>query len=201
MREKFMLLSGFGDTAMSRRQFFRVGACATLAAVTPTAFAKVLPANSQEAPSVLSGERALSFYQTHTGESLRLVYWAEGDYLEDSLKEINHLLRDHRTDEERSIDPVLLDVLHRIRTGMDTAEPFHVISGYRSPATNNALHARSLGVASHSLHMEGMAIDIRLPGRDLKQLRDTATALRAGGVGYYQDSNFVHVDVGRVRYW
>ncbi len=201
MMEKFMLLTRVEDTAISRRQFFRVGACATLAAVTPTAFAKVLPANALEAPSTASGERALSFYQTHTGESLRRVYWAEGDYLEDSLKEIKHLLRDHRTGEERAIDPVLMDVLYRIRSGMNSTEPFHVISGYRSPATNSSLHARSLGVASHSLHMEGMAIDIRLPGRDLKQLRDTATALRAGGVGYYRESDFVHVDVGRVRYW
>ena len=199
--DTFKLLSGLGDTAVSRRQFFRLGACASLAAVAPMAYAKVLPANPLEAASALTGERALSFYQTHTGESLRLVYWAEGDYLQDSLLEIKHLLRDHRNDEERAIDPLLLDLLHRIRSGLDTAEPFNVISGYRSPATNNALHARSHGVASHSLHMEGMAIDIRIPGRDLKQLKEYATALRGGGVGYYPDSDFVHVDVGRVRYW
>lgn len=201
MKEKFMQLMEAGTAVVNRRQFFRIGTCATLAAVSSPALAKTLRTSAPEAPAPLEGERALSFYQTHTGESLKLVYWAEGEYVEDSLAEIRHLLRDHRTNQERSIDPVLLDLLHRIRTGMDAVEPFHVISGFRSPATNSLLHSRSHGVASHSLHMEGMAIDIRIPGRDLRKLRDFALALRGGGVGYYPDSNFVHVDVGRVRYW
>jgi uncharacterized protein YcbK (DUF882 family) len=125
----------------------------------------------------------------------------QGDYVPESLAEINHVLRDYRTDQVAAIDTRLLDLLDRVQAKLGTSQPFQVISGYRSPATNHMLSERSSGVAKHSLHMEGKAIDIRIPGIHLADLRRTGLALRSGGVGYYPASNFVHLDVGRVRTW
>lgn len=145
-------------------------------------------------------ERSLSLYNTHTGESLKRVFWAQGAFIPDSLTEINKLLRDHRTNDVATIDPQLLMLLGNI-TALVGPGTLHVISGYRSPQTNQALAAQSGGVAKHSLHMDGKAIDIRLPGRDLADLRNSAMSLKRGGVGYYPKSQFVHVDTGRVRSW
>jgi uncharacterized protein YcbK (DUF882 family) len=148
-----------------------------------------------------SGARTLAFRSLHTGEFVRATYWAAGQYAREGLSQIDQLLRDHRTNEVHPIDRRLLGLLDQLHERLETAEPFEVISGYRSPATNARLVATSTGVASGSLHVAGMAIDIRVPGRLLRVVRDAAKALRAGGVGYYPDSDFVHVDVGRVRYW
>jgi uncharacterized protein YcbK (DUF882 family) len=145
--------------------------------------------------------RSLSFYNLHTGESLKRTYFEDGDYVPEALHEINYVLRDFRTGQVKTIDPRLLDLLVGIHRNLETSKPFDVISGYRSPATNAMLHARSEGVAVHSLHIQGKAIDIRVPGRALVALRRTAMSLRGGGVGYYPHSDFVHVDTGRVRYW
>ncbi|MDD5296047.1 MAG: DUF882 domain-containing protein [Rhodocyclaceae bacterium] len=191
------MLKVAADSRVDRRQFFRLGAFAALAGVAPSAFAG-LRAPQEPAPA---GERDLRFYHTHTGESLRVVYWEAGEYLPESLAEVNHLLRDFRTNEVKAITPALLDLLHRVQAGLGTSEAFHVISAYRSPTTNQMLHEHSSGVASHSLHMDGLAIDVRVPGRDLRQLRQVAMAQQAGGVGFYPASQFVHLDVGRVRYW
>lgn len=144
--------------------------------------------------------RALHFDNVHTGERLEAVYW-RGGYDEAALTAINHLLRDYRNDEVRAIDTRLLDLLHRLGQRVQTRSPFRVISGYRSPATNAMLHAQSNGVASRSLHMQGMAIDIVLEDVALADLRQAALDLQGGGVGYYPASDFVHVDVGRVRRW
>ena len=146
-------------------------------------------------------ERKLSFYNIHTGESLSATYWAEGAYVGESLAEINHVLRDFRTNQAIAMDRGLLDLLYAINLKLDGKFPIHVISGYRSPATNAFLHAHSNGVAKHSLHMKGEAADIFLPGRDLSTLHRAALSMNRGGVGYYPHSNFVHVDVGRVRSW
>jgi len=145
-------------------------------------------------------ELSLSFYNRHTGESLRkCVFWAEGNYNKEGLKEINHLFRDHRTQSVHAIDQDLLHLLHKIQEKLDTLEPFHLISGYRSPKSNKMLNARSRGVAKHSQHVYGKAADVYVPGRTLKQVQMVAKSLRRGGVGRY--SQFVHVDTGRVRYW
>jgi uncharacterized protein YcbK (DUF882 family) len=154
-------------------------------------------------PSPLSDltERSLSFYNLHTSESLKTVYWQRGQYLAPSLGDINRVLRDYRTGEKHDIDPRLLDLLCDLRLRLDTHEPLHIISGYRSPKTNAMLHANSNGVAEHSLHLDGKAVDIRIPGRNLSLLRKTALSMKAGGVGYYPSSDFVHVDTGRVRSW
>lgn len=154
------------------------------------------------AKSLLSlPERKLAFYNTHTGENSKITYWESGSYIPDALVELNHILRDHRTNQVTPIDKRLFDLLHAMKNKLDANQPFHIISGYRSPATNAKLSSRSGGVAKKSLHMQGKAIDIRLPKCALSNLRKAAVSLRGGGVGYYPDSNFVHVDVGRVRYW
>jgi uncharacterized protein YcbK (DUF882 family) len=145
--------------------------------------------------------RSLSFVHTHTGETLSTTYFQNGNYLATNLEQVNHLLRDFRTNEVHSIDPALLDILFDMQGQARHDGPFEVISGYRSPRTNAALRHRSSAVAEHSLHMEGRAIDIRLRGFPTPKLRDVAVALHRGGVGFYAASDFVHVDTGRVRLW
>ncbi len=146
-------------------------------------------------------KRSLSFYNTHTGEELSAVYWESGDYLPRPLSDINIILRDYRTNEVISIDRNLLDLLHELRAKIKTQQPFHVISGYRSPKTNAFLCEQHRGVVKNSLHICGKAADIRLPGYELSYVRQVAMDLKGGGVGYYPKSDFIHVDVGRVRYW
>jgi uncharacterized protein YcbK (DUF882 family) len=147
------------------------------------------------------GSRNLAFTNLHTGETLNCCYFAGDTYNTDELARIAKVLRDHRSGEIHPIDNRLLDALHNLRGVLETDKPFHVISGYRSPGSNAKMAAASKGVAKKSMHMDGMAIDIRVPGVDLKHLHKAAKALQAGGVGFYAESNFVHMDVGRVRYW
>lgn len=179
---------------VGRRTLLRlgVGGLCSLAAV---------PAIAAPARVLADGQRTLSFHHLHTGESLRATYWADGNYVPGALGELNWLLRDFRTGEKIRMDVGLLDLLYRLRETMQSTAPFQIISAYRSPHTNAMLRRRSHGVAAHSLHMEGMAMDVRLPGRRLRDLRQAALHLRRGGVGYYPRSNFVHVDTGRVRFW
>ena len=138
---------------------------------------------------------------THTGERLAIEYFAGNAYLPDALATVNHFLRDFRTEEVHEIDSGLLDLLHSLATVTETSRPFQVISGYRSPATNEMLRHHSEGVAAGSLHMVGQAIDIRLADVPLTTLRQAALGIRRGGVGYYPASDFVHVDTGRLRTW
>lgn len=179
---------------LNRRSFVKLGLLAAAAVVAP-------PAPLAFGKGASAAEKSLAFYNTHTGEKLNTVYWAEGHYLSQSLREINYILRDARTDQIHDIDPGLLDLLFVIHKAIDAPQSFHVISGYRSPETNAYLRAHSRGVAQHSLHLVGRAIDIRCPGRELRAVRKAAIALRGGGVGYYPKSDFVHIDTGRVRYW
>jgi uncharacterized protein YcbK (DUF882 family) len=148
-----------------------------------------------------AGIRALRFTHTHTGERLAVEYFSGGTYLPDALTTVNYFLRDFRTGGVHDIDPELLDLLHGLAAMTETSRPFQVISGYRSPATNERLRHRSEGVAAGSLHMTGQAIDIRLADVPLAALRRAALEARRGGVGYYPASDFVHVDTGRVRRW
>lgn len=146
-------------------------------------------------------ERSLRFYNTHTGETLRTMFWAEGQFIPDALQDINRLLRDHRSNTVAPIDPELIVLLNKVSTQFGSNNVVHVISGYRSPETNRKLAEASGGVAKHSMHLEGKAIDVRIPGYDLNDLRKAALAQKRGGVGYYPDSKFVHMDTGRVRHW
>jgi uncharacterized protein YcbK (DUF882 family) len=145
--------------------------------------------------------RSVAFTNLHTGESLSATYWEAGAYVPDALQALNHILRDHRTGEVHEIAPGLFDLVAALRERVETSAVVQVISGYRSPATNASLHARSDGVATHSLHMRGQATDLRIAGVELGRLRDAAWALQGGGVGFYPASQFVHVDVGRIRHW
>lgn len=146
--------------------------------------------------------RSLMLDHTHTHEKISLVYASGSNYLPQALGQLNRFLRDHYTGEVGMIDPNLFDILHRIRLALSTRGAYQVISGYRCPATNNRLRANGGGgVAKRSLHMDGKAIDVRLPGVPLAELRDAALSLRAGGVGFYPHDQFVHIDTGRVRNW
>jgi uncharacterized protein YcbK (DUF882 family) len=176
----------------SRRRLVKVMAAAMAAP------ALLLPKRT-----LASVPRALAFTHTHTGEHLALTY-AHGDqYVPSALAAVKTFLRDFRNGAMHDIDPQLLDRLHAVASVTRSREPFQVISGYRSPATNRALHAKSSGVAEHSLHVEGRAIDVRLADVKLADLRDAALSLNSGGVGFYPaaDSDFVHLDTGRTRRW
>jgi uncharacterized protein YcbK (DUF882 family) len=179
---------------IARRRFIQWGAAGLLSAVIPgRGLAAVREFRAQE--------KSLSFFNTHTNEELEVVYWSRGRYRKQALAQIDRILRDHRTGEIRAIDTQLLDLVHALAATLHERGPFHVISGYRSPKTNALLRAEGRGVARNSLHLDGKALDIRLPGCKLSVLRRAAMDLEAGGVGYYPGPNFVHVDVGRVRYW
>ena len=182
------------DSSMvGRRRFLKLaGAVATCSLALP---------GSAFAASLGTVARELSFVNLHTDERLSAVYWQNGSYQPGVLTEVDHLLRDWRTGEVTKIDVKLLDVLWELHQRLDSRKPFEIISGYRSPKTNATLASASSGVAKKSLHMQGMAIDIRLADKKLTTLRDTAIGMKRGGVGYYAKSNFVHLDTGRVRAW
>lgn len=153
---------------------------------------------------ISSGGRSLAFDHTHTLERISLVYAVGQDYVPDALTTLNRFLRDHYSGTVGRMDPQLFDVLYQVRLalGGKSLSPFAVISGYRCPETNELLrNSRGGGVAKRSLHMEGKAIDVRIPGVPLAELRDAAISLQAGGVGYYAAEQFVHIDTGRVRTW
>jgi uncharacterized protein YcbK (DUF882 family) len=176
-------------SGLSRREFARtlVGA-AGLALIAPRARAAIAP-------------RALALVNLHTREELSLVYRDDDGYRSDALARFDGLLRDFRTEQVHPIDPALFDILHELHAATHSREPFHVICGYRSPATNRMLHDAGLGVAVNSLHVVGRAIDVRLPDVPTARLRDAGLAAAFGGVGYYAASDFVHLDTGRVRHW
>jgi len=179
--------------ASHRRRFLREGA--RLAVLG-------LPALAKPALAMVSGPRTLSMLHTHTLESIDLVYAVGEQYVPEALGALNRFLRDHYTGDVGRIDPQLFELLHHLQTTVGSSRPFEVISGYRCPTTNDRLRqTRGGGVASHSLHMEGRAIDVRLPGVPLATLREAALSLRAGGVGFYPHEQFVHVDNGRIRSW
>lgn len=178
---------------LSRRRFLQTGT-ALIGGIS-------LAPNIAKA-SIPYSHKTLSFRHLHTGETLKNVtFWENGTYIDHSLDEINHLMRDFRTQDKHPIDPDLLSALHHMHSKLDTNQPFEIISAYRSPKTNAMLRGKSKGVAKKSFHMTGKAIDIRIQGVELDHLRNTAIALKKGGVGYYKKSNFVHIDTGRVRQW
>ena len=147
------------------------------------------------------GYKTLSFEHTHTGEKLRLTYFERGDYIKEALLEINYLLRDFRTDDIYPIDTALLDQLFDLKQTLSLNKPYHIISGYRSPFTNARLRKHGHGVAEHSFHMKGRAIDIRVEGVSSIMIRKAALNMAQGGVGHYPRSNFVHLDTGAFRTW
>ena len=147
------------------------------------------------------GERRLRMRHVHTGEHVDVRYWRAGRYDKQGLRELDQHLRDWRQQETVPIDPRLYDLVHAIADRAGTRPDFEIICGYRSPATNAMLRAQGRGVARRSLHLIGKAIDLRLRGVPLARLRNIALSMRAGGVGYYPRSDFLHLDTGRVRQW
>jgi uncharacterized protein YcbK (DUF882 family) len=145
--------------------------------------------------------RTLKFFHTHTGQSLQIEYFRDGFYREQSLDQLRQFLSDFRNGQSIEMDPHLLDILHDLQQETGSTGTFEVISAYRSPETNEMLRSRSNGVARNSQHLHGRAIDVRLTDVDTKTLQEAALALKAGGVGYYRKSNFIHIDTGRVRRW
>jgi uncharacterized protein YcbK (DUF882 family) len=186
----------YREGGFSRRKFVLCSAAATLAAlIAPQAL-------TARGGDPIGGEvRILHFHNLHTGETLRATYWEHGRYVPDALAGIDLLLRDHRRDAVHPIDTGLLDTLHTLQSALGFDGPYEVISGYRSPETNEMLRSQGRAVAERSLHTEGKAIDVSVPGIDLHHLRDVALALEAGGVGHYANPGFLHIDVGRVRTW
>ncbi len=179
------------QTNLERRGLL-LGAGAAVAAIAAPAIVRA---------QGISGVRRAALHNLHTGDTFNEVFYTNGTYVPDALAEAMRVLRDWRNGEEHVMDPRLFDALHAISARLDTGRPYQVISGYRSPRTNAMLHARSFGVAEHSQHMLGKAIDVRIEGVELRNLRKAALDVSAGGVGYYPVSNFVHVDVARVRQW
>lgn len=184
-----------GATEISRRTLLRVGAEAGLA----FGLAAMFPFDS--AWAARRKELPMSILNRNTGESVKTIFWANGKFVPDALTDINHVLRDHRTDEVHTIDPRLLVLLFRIRVLVRSNHVVDVVSGYRSPKTNAQLRRVSKRVAKRSYHTKGKALDIIIPGVPLKTVRAAAVKLHVGGVGYYPSSGFVHIDTGPVRKW
>ncbi len=145
--------------------------------------------------------RKVRMYSGRTGEHLNMIYWIDGHYVRDALKEVNYFMRDWRQDKAIGMDTRTVDIIAASRNLLDTREPFVLLSGYRTPQTNAMLRSRSSGVAKKSLHMEGKAADLRMAGRSVGQIARAAQSCAGGGVGRYSGSNFVHVDCGTVRSW
>ena len=178
-----------------RRSFLRFGCVLTLSSLSAPSLAKIA------VPQGLQGKE-IAMDHLHTAERIGLVFAVQDEYLDPALDKLNYFLRDHYSNDVGVMDPGLYDLMHQIRKDLGVNRSFEVISGYRSSKTNDRLRrTRGGGVAKRSLHMDGKAIDIRLPDVPLKALRDAAIAQRAGGVGYYPKDGFVHIDTGRVRTW
>jgi uncharacterized protein YcbK (DUF882 family) len=178
-----------GSSLLSRRRLLGAAVAASAVGLVDSASA------------ISYAPRSISLYNVHTGEWLRTVYWADGHYIREAVRDINWILRDHHTDEMRPIDAGVLDVLGMMRESLDTPDPFLVVSGYRSPITNTQMYLHREGAAKHSYHIKGMAVDLRSESRSLTQLREAAMSLQCGGVGYYPRADFVHVDCGPIRHW
>ncbi len=176
---------------ISRRKLLLGAAASTVALHAPSSLATL----------IVPGERRLSIYNQHTGESVRATYWADGEFIPEELQAISHVLRDHRTDEMIDIDTKLLDQLNLLQAKVGSNGRYEIISAYRSPKSNAKLYQSTEGVATNSYHMYGRAIDVRLPGVELKHLHAAAINMHAGGVGYYPKSRFIHLDSGDIRRW
>ncbi len=187
-----------GPCDTGRRNLIKGLAATALVALVPGLSAGRAAASSSPLDN---SPRSLSFYSPNTKESLSVTYFRDGKYVKEALRQVNHHFRDHYCGRVHMIDPALLDYLFRIRKELDTEDPFHVLSGYRTPATNNMLRRRGGKVAKRSLHVYGKAVDIRVPGVGTARLRRAAYRQKCGGVGYYKKDHFVHIDTGQFRAW
>ncbi|MFK7835840.1 MAG: YcbK family protein [Sulfitobacter sp.] len=187
-------MTGISSTGMTRR--------ALLGAFAATAVTAA-PTYSNAAGFLRGGGdiRRIKMYSGRTGERIDMIYWIEGQYIKDAVKEVNYFMRDWRTNGVKSMDLRTVDIMAAAHNLLDVNEPYMLLSGYRSPKTNAMLRSRSRGVAKNSLHMRGQAADLRLSSRSVSQMARAAIACQGGGVGRYSGSNFVHMDCGVVRSW
>lgn len=190
-----------GTAAASRRGFLRFGANALVAAGAVTLGSTGAAAIGLPKKKPVASTKRLNLHHRHTGETINLVYASDGIYHLAALTEVDYFLRDWRNSKVTRTDPQVLDLLADIHAALDTTTPLEILSGYRSPETNEWLRKRGRRAAKNSLHMRGMAIDFYCPDRSLKGLRNTARTFKVGGVGYYPRSGFIHVDTGPIRYW
>lgn len=188
------VMTGTSTSGMTRRALLGAFAASAVAAA---------PTYSNAAGFLRGGGdiRRIRMYSGRTGERIDMIYWIEGKYIKDAVKEVNYFMRDWRTDGIKSIDLRTVDIMAASHNLMDVHEPYMLLSGYRSPKTNAMLRSRSRGVAKNSLHMQGQAADLRLSSRSVNQMAKAAMACHGGGVGRYSGSNFVHMDCGVVRSW
>lgn len=177
-----------------RRRFIKMTIFSGLTAFVPLHALAAIPDFTPQ-------DRSLNLYNPVTEETLTTTYWFNGQYVPEALEKIDYIMRDHRTDEVKSIDLGLINLLHTIKIQIELDEPFHIVSGYRCRKSNELLRKSGRNAARNSYHLKGQAADIRLPDGHLASLRKVATVIKGGGVGYYPRDNFVHVDVGPVRYW
>ena len=197
--------AGFSDgtkqsmTDITNAGFTRRGILAAFAATAVTA----APTYSKAAGFLRgSGDiRRIHMYSGRTGETIDMIYWIDGKYIKDGMREVNYFMRDWRQDSATNMDTRTIDIMAAAHNTLNTSEPYLLLSGYRTAKTNAMLRARSGGVAKKSLHMKGQAADLRLKSRSVSQIAQAAAACRAGGVGRYSSSNFVHMDCGQVRTW
>lgn len=156
---------------------------------------------STRAPKVGRRAKVLHLYNVHTGERVRAPFWQDGRYVGETMRQITRMMRDHRANQVHRIDPKLIELMHAIQMRVGQQKPLEIVSAYRSPNTNEMLRQAGYGVAEHSYHLVGKAVDIRVPGFRISQLSRMAKAMRRGGVGTYGSGNFLHIDTGPVRYW
>ena len=177
-----------------RRRFIKMTIFSGLTAFVPLHALAAIPDFTPQ-------DRSLNLYNPVTEETLTTTYWFNGQYVPEALEKIDYIMRDHRTDEVKSIDLGLINLLHTIKIHIELDEPFHIVSGYRCRKSNELLRKSGRNAARNSYHLKGQAADIRLPDGHLASLLKVATVIKGGGVGYYPRDNFIHVDVGPVRYW
>lgn len=192
-QKNLILPSASSAGTLSRRRFLTRSSMAAVGAL-------LLPSTKSVA-SMLSTERTLSFHNVHTDEELTIRCCPEKDYDRETRLRFSSLLRDHHADEVREMDPGLIDIFFALSAFTGSSGTFKILSGYRSPETNGWLRRFSHGVAEHSMHIEGKAVDIRMDDVSIREIRQAGMALAMGGVGYYPRSNFVHLDTGRIRHW
>ena len=184
----------------ARRQFLKqlagAGSAAALMGSSQLSFAEQFKQDQK-----IAEERTLKLYNIHTGESLQATFWADGQFVDDEVQQIDLLMRDHRANQAMAMQRRLYEKLYHLQNLFGSKEPLYVVSAYRAPKTNADLRRHSGGVAEGSMHMQGKAIDIRIPGVSHRHLHKAAVAMRSGGVGYYPKSGFIHIDTGRRRHW
>lgn len=190
----------FLDAGLNRRDLLKAG-LAGMMGILPVLLLGGMPAEAATFSASRTDAYNITFRNQHTGEVFSGPYRVGGKYLPDAFEQINQILRDFRTGEVFPVDPRIIDILYMTHRKAGANQPFEVLSGYRSPRTNDMLRRVGEGVAQHSLHLTGQAVDVRLPGYSTRKLRNVAVNIRAGGVGYYASSNFVHMDTGKVRTW